>query len=142
MNLLEVIQVDRVIKFDELIMSWFWSHNIQICDVINMIVNHFSVAIMEEIFIKLSLIGHNHLIGSLDKKHVTAGVLICRKTQMDHFTCSWRMWSLSAPIFVQMHVSPASKWSESSHILFDSKDLFMGSGPSRRLKVAFWLFKP
>ena len=100
----------------------------------NLVVNHFLVAIGKEILINLCLIGYNHLIGSLDQKLVTACVLIRCKTQMDLFDCSGRMCSFVATIFVQMHVSPASKWSEFSHVLLNSKDLLMGSGPQSSLE--------
>ena len=99
-----------------------------------MVVNHFLVAIGKEILIKLSLIGHNHLTGSLDQKLVTTRILIRCKTQMDYFNCSWRMCSLPAPVFVQMHVSPASKRSEFRHILLNSKDLLMWGGPQSALE--------
>ena len=134
MDFLEVIQIDRIVKLDELVVSWVWSHNIQIRDVINMVVNHLSVVLGKEVLIKLCLIGHNHLIGSLDQKLATTRVLIRRKTQMDHLDCSRRMCSLSAPVFVQMHVSPASKRSKFRHILFNPKDLLMWSGPQSELE--------
>ena len=134
MNLLEVVQIDRVIKLDELIVSWFWGHNIQIRDVINFDINHFLVAIGKIILIKFCLIAHNHFTGSLDQEFVSTCILIRCKTQMDHFDCSRRMCSLPAPFFVQMHVSPASKRSEFRHILLNSKDPLMWGGPQSALE--------
>ena len=134
MDLLEVIEIDRIVKLDELILSWFWSQNVQTCNVINMVVNHFPVVIGEEIFIKLSLIGYNNLIGCLNQKFVTACVEVGCKTQMDHFNGLWDMLAFLTAIPIQMHVNPASKWSEFRLVLLNSKHLFMGSGPQSSLE--------
>ena len=101
-----------------------------------MVVNHFAVAIGEEIFTKLFLIGHNNLTGCLNQKFltVTACVEVGCKTQMDHFDGLWDMLAFLTAILIQMHVSPASKWSEFRHVLLNSKHLFMRSGPQSFLE--------
>ncbi len=58
MDLIEVIEIDRCVELDELILPRFWSQNVYTRDMINMAVNHFPVSVGEEISIKLSLVGH------------------------------------------------------------------------------------
>ncbi len=58
MNLVELVEVDVWAKLDELVLSRFCYQDIDVHDVVNMIINHASIAVGEKILIKLCLMGY------------------------------------------------------------------------------------